>query len=387
LADETLQAKKLLLFNTNLARGGAERQIVHLARCLDRSRWAISILLLHGGEEGYLADVPEDVQVITLSASGPKPRLGKVFWAIQQAIGVRRFLRDHPCDVVLTFLWFPTLLCALALPARGRKTRLVWSVQSDLAADCRQKPLGWLRWFVVKRWVLPKVDRFIAISSGVRKAIETMVSPAAKLSLVHNAVDIRLAERMKVARCTPPKQPDRLRILAVGRLVPQKGYEDLLVAFAETVRKLPREAELFILGEGPERARLQALMVKLRVDEHVRLVGTVGNTYAWMNTADLFVMPSRWEPFGIALVEAMALGLPVISTATDGARDIVESGIDGLLVPIGEPDSLAQAILHLARSAEARAALGRRAFEKAKRFDVSVVVPRYDDVLQSVLRE
>lgn len=382
-----MQAKKLLLFNTNLARGGAERQIVHLARCLDRPRWAISILLLHGGEEGYLADVPEDVQVNTLSASGPKPRLGKAFWAIQQAIGVRRFLRDHPCDVVLTFLWFPTLLCALALPARGRKTKLVWSVQSDLAADCRRRRLGWLRWLLVKHWIPPKVDQFIAVSSGLRRAIQTMVSPAAKLSLVHNAVDIRLAEQMKDARCTPPKQPGRLRILSVGRLVPQKGYEDVLVAFAETVRKLRKEAELFILGEGPERAKLQALMVKLRVDEHVRLVGTVGNPYAWMNTADLFVMPSRWEPFGIVLVEAMALGLPVISTATDGARDIVESGIDGLLVPIGEPDSLAQAILHLARSAEARAALGRRAFEKAKRFDVSVVVPRYDDVLQSVLRE
>jgi glycosyltransferase involved in cell wall biosynthesis len=239
---------------------------------------------------------------------------------------------------------------------------------------------------MVYTFVPTQISHFVAVSEGSAKTIKTIFSVSSgKLSVISNAVDMGFIESAKGAVEPLPKPLGCLRLVAVGRLVPQKGHEDLIVAFAEVVRELAMEAELLILGEGPDRPKLDVLIKKLELEHRVRLVGTVANPYAWMRTADLFVLASRWEPFGIVLIEAMALGLPVISTDTDGARDIVESGTDGILVPIGDRDGLARAILGLARSAQVRAAISRRALEKARRFDVSVIVPRYDKVLQKVL--
>jgi glycosyltransferase involved in cell wall biosynthesis len=131
------------------------------------------------------------------------------------------------------------------------------------------------------------------------------------------------------------------------------------------------------LGEGHERVALERLAAALGVEDYFRLVGFMDNPFAWLRDADLFVLPSIWEPFGIALAEAMALGLPVIVSDTDGARALVEHGAEGLIVPINDPAALAQAIIELANDPARRAAMGARSASKARRFDAPVVAEQY----------
>jgi glycosyltransferase involved in cell wall biosynthesis len=132
-------------------------------------------------------------------------------------------------------------------------------------------------------------------------------------------------------------------ILGVGRLTPAKDFPTLLRAFAR-VRQV-RAVRLVILGEGELRGTLEALVRDLGLEDSVSLPGFVQNPYAYMARAKLFVLSSAWEGFGSALVEAMACGLPVVSTDCGGPSEILEGGMYGRLVPVGDPQALAEAIL------------------------------------------
>lgn len=378
--------KRLLLVNISLGAGGAERQLVHLARHLDRSRWAVTALLL-GGKGAFLKDVPPDVSVVTFSNACPSGGLRRVPWGLRQGIALRRFLRAQDYDVILTFLWFPALLCALALAGQRNRPKLVWSLQSDLEQHFSHKPVGWLRWLPVQAILPGRVDHFVAVSGGVGRSLQRAFSiSAGEMRVIPNAIDLQQIAQMKDEAHYPAKLPGRLRVVSVGRLHAVKGYTDLLGAIAQVKDHLPA-FEVFILGEGPERPRLERLIRETGLDHQVQLAGAVDNPYAWLRSADLFVSASHWETFGIALVEAMALGLPVITTATDGAKDIVAPGVDGVLVPVGDTGALSQALLELARSPERRAALGQKAREKAQRFDARLVAAQYQALLDQVLAE
>jgi glycosyltransferase involved in cell wall biosynthesis len=313
----------------------------------------------------------------------------KLTWAATLVPALRRFLRQHPPDVVLTFLWLPTLLCALALRGLQRKPRLVWSVQSDLETDFATRWLGSLRAALVKCFVPPQVAHYIAISRGVaEKTARVLAAPQERITVIPNAIDLSTIEQLKSEPVAgiPPKAPGRLRLISVGRLAPQKAHHDLIAAFALAAKKAPQDLELVILGEGPERQRLEALREELGLTDQILLPGAVANPYAWLAQADIFALASHWEPFGIVITEALAVGLPVISTATDGGRDILEGTRAGILVPAGDVAALAQAIADLVSNAPKRAALSRVARSLAAQFDVSSVVPRYEAVLTQVMQ-
>ncbi|MEW6183484.1 MAG: glycosyltransferase [Bacillota bacterium] len=384
-----MSCKRLLLLNTNLAVGGAERQLLHVARYLDRSRWEVSVLVLE--KQGlFCKDLPDDVKLHALSEHLPESAPGKLSWSLRQAGAVREFLRANNFDAVLTFLWLPSLLCALALRGLKRRPKFVWSVQSDLEADFASRWLGGLRSLLVKRYIPPQVAHYIAISEGVAgKITKVLRIPLPGITIIPNAIDLTVIDKLKEEKPADLKNkaPGRLRLISVGRLAPQKAHHDLLAGFAEACKSSAQDLELVILGEGPERNRLESLIAELGIEGRVFLPGVAANPYAWMYESDAFVLASAWEPFGIVITEALAAGLPVITTATDGGKDIVGSSGAGIMVPVGDKSALSRAILSLVSAPEKRAALGRKARERAKDFDAAAIVPLYDTVLKQVTTE
>lgn len=379
--------QKLLLINTNLSVGGAERQLLHVSRYLDDSKWETGILLLEN-RGLFLNDVPESVRLNALSEALPESPHSKLLWAQRQVPEICCFLERNNFDVVLTFLWLPTLLCALALRGLKRGPKLVWSVQSDLEEDFASRWLGGLRASLVKRFIPPQVAHYVAISEGVAAKITKVLGvPSGKVDIIPNAIDLAAVDRLKEENAPGSEKtvPRRLRLISVGRLVPQKAHHDLMTAFAKACSSSAKDLELVILGEGPERKHLEELRVRLGVEDHVHLPGVAANPYAWLNTADIFVLASAWEPFGIVLAEALAAGLPVITTATDGGRDILGATGAGKVVPVGDTGALSRAILDLVDSPERREAMSRKARKRAKDFDVSTIVPLYGQVLEQVV--
>ncbi len=231
--------------------------------------------------------------------------------------------------------------------------------------------------------LLRRVDRGIAARiavSGVAAGFAARVC-SGPIEVIPNGVDVeRFAHPVSEARGLPPGR----RVLWVNRLDPQKGFPVLVRAFSRLAPEFP-DLALVVVGDGGDRGAVRML----ERDEAARVVmlGSVpsGDLPPYHAAADVFASPATGhESFGIALVEAMAAGVPVVASDIDGYRDVVRDGAEGLLVPPGDPDALARAIARVLREpglAEGLAAAGR---ERAAGFAWDRVVPRIEEVYERV---
>ncbi|MGE5484559.1 MAG: glycosyltransferase [Ignavibacteriales bacterium] len=235
-------------------------------------------------------------------------------------------------------------------------------------------------------------SRFIAISQAIRQRLLDEGVPGHRIETIHNGVDITLVEREAstldvrrelgaICRGSSPV------IGTLGRLSPEKGHEFLVKAFAAVLREFPG-AILVVVGQGDERGRLERLAGELGVAEHVVFTGYRENAAAYVNAFDVFVMPSLSEGLGLAMLEAMTLRKPVIATNTGGIPEVVAHGVNGLLVPPGDPAALSLAIAGLLRDgslAAGLAAAGRKTVED--RFDAQSMADKTVDVYRRLLDE
>jgi glycosyltransferase involved in cell wall biosynthesis len=213
----------------------------------------------------------------------------------------------------------------------------------------------------VERVLTRRATRVIAITEALRRfCIKGVGLPAEKVEVVHYGLDA-LPEPWGESPDVP--LPDSARVLlCVSRLAEQKGV-DVAVRALPAIRERHPDAMLVVLGEGPERARLGG--------EGVYLPGRVGDVAAWYRRAELLVHPARWEGFGLALLEAMLAGKPVVATRVSAAPEIVVDGETGLLVPPNDPVALAEAVASLLANPARTASMGQAGLMRARR-DFSV---------------
>ncbi len=212
---------------------------------------------------------------------------------------------------------------------------------------------------------LQEVDRLIAVSTGQRRTYERAGVPTGLITTVVNGIRPRRAvQPRKQARLRLGVDPDQRVVLAVGRLLVQKGHRYLVEALPELVARFP-DVVVVIVGDGALRAELVARATSLGVQDRLRLVGFVEDARSLLGAADVFVLPSRQEALPLSALEAMDAGLPVVGTRVLGTAEVVVDGVTGLLVRPEDPAALAGAIGRLlADPARARryGAAGRERF-------------------------
>jgi glycosyltransferase involved in cell wall biosynthesis len=215
------------------------------------------------------------------------------------------------------------------------------------------------------RLLYPWADGIIAVSEGVADDLTDVTQiPRSKIKVLANPVITSQLHHMAVQEPANEwfSRAEPARIVAVGRLTRQKGFDVLLQAFAELLRH--RQASLLILGEGPERQNLERQAERLGLEGRVHLPGFDPNPYAYMARADLFVLSSRFEGSPNALKEALALGTPVVATnCRSGPAQILQNGLYGPLVPVEDPQALAQAMEQTLASPPDRQTLPRAVSE------------------------
>lgn len=175
-------------------------------------------------------------------------------------------------------------------------------------------------------------------------------------------------------------------MVACGRLIEQKGFDVLLEAFASVRRKIP--AELWILGEGPQRSALERQIRRLGLDDDAWLSGVLPDPMEIMGKADLFVLSSRWEGLPTVVIEALASGAPVVATdCPHGPAEIIEDGVSGLLVPVEDVDQLASAIGRVLSDGDLARRLAAAGRERAQRFSSATVARRYGELFEKLCDE
>jgi glycosyltransferase involved in cell wall biosynthesis len=237
------------------------------------------------------------------------------------------------------------------------------------------------------------VDR--AFARGARRLIA--ISDAVRTFLVEAGHDPRKLVTVPYGLDEPPAAPSAVTpesagvpggvplVLAVGRLIEQKDHRTLLRAFA-VVRERQPEARLTILGSGPLEAETRALVASLGLGDRVVLPGRL-EIRDWLERADVFAHSSRWEGFGIVLLEAMLAGLPVVATRVSAVPEVVIDGETGLLVEAGDTESFAGALDRLLSDPEAARGLGTAGRERAlAEFSVARMTERTVAVYEAALR-
>ncbi len=364
---------RVLIFTISLGSGGAEAQALRVANHLPRNGFDVELAVMRGGGS-YEPMLADDVPLHVLDGSN----------LIGKAIRLRKLVRRLKPDVVCSFLEIPNLMAAWA--TRG--------VDGTHLAACVQAPPtitwsggGWrpiLRAMVSRYY--SRAEKIIAISYGVAEDIARM-APAAErhTTTIHNA---GTDERVETGAAQPLEPDDILPggplVVGCGRLVEQKGYPYLIDAFA-LVRKDVPDAELWILGQGPDRPEIEKQIADLSLGESVRLLGFRDNPFRYMAAADLFVLSSIFEGFGNVVAEAMACGTAVVSTDCPyGPSEIISDGVSGLLVPTRDPPALAAAMVRVLKNPKLRAKLAKEGKLRSRDFDASAITQRYAQVFEEL---
>lgn len=324
---------RVALFLPNLGGGGAERVMVEVARGLARRGHDVDVVAAQL-EGPFVAELPEQVRAIDLGA----PR---VMRAIPDLV---RYLRRERPRVLLSTMNHANV----AAIAAGVVARTGVPVVVREAGNLTYQRLDARSWRariapLASRAAYPWAHRVIAVSEAARRdLVEHVRLPLERVDVIYNPVDldaVRAAAEAEVPRW--PAVDGEPVVLAVGRLDVQKDHATLLRAFA----RLRCDARLLLLGEGPERAALERLSRDLGIAERVSMPGFVDNPFPYLQRATVVAHPSRWEGLPNVLIQAVALGAPVVATdCAGGSREILEDGRIGPLVPVGDVPALAAAL-------------------------------------------
>ncbi len=326
-------------------------------------------LVLAKREGSYLREVPENINVVDLKA-------GRVLASLPALV---RYLRRAQPVALLSAMDHSNIIALWARKFARVQARVVVSVHTTFSLGMKNSN-GRARLIpYIARWCYSWADGVVAVSRGVAKdLINTIGLPRENIRVIYNPVDVpKLFELAKEQVDHPWFRTGKpLVVLSVGRLTAAKDYPTLLRAVSLVKRARP--VRLVILGEGEERAGLEAMVRDLGLEDVVSLPGFVKNPYAYMSKAAMLVLSSAWEGFGNVLVEAMAVGTPVVTTdCPNGPAEILENGKYGRLVPVGDAGALAKGIIATLDGSTNSEGLRHR----AKEFAYNDIADQYLEIL------
>jgi len=359
---------RILFLIPRLVVGGAERQLLVLASQLDRRRFAAMVGALAEGGGLWPAFAAAKLPLKVFRRAWPQdPR---------PIMEIAVCCRAHRIDIVHSFLFLDGFYGRLAAALAG-------GVRTVASARGVEYTPGSLR-AGVDRALARLTTALVANSEWMRRRLTAEGFPQRVLLVIPNGADVAHFRPGAV-----PPEP-RLRevgevVGSVGRLVPVKDYETFLRACALVARERP-QTRFLIVGDGPERERLETLAVSLGLRERLILPGEVTDVRPFLAGMSVFALASRSESLPGALLEAMAFGLPCVATRVGGVPEAATDGCNALLVSPAQPEALAAAILRLLNDGALRAQLGRAARESVcTRFSLAAMVQSYEALYERLV--
>lgn len=361
-------------------------RVLHIIPTLDRSGAEKQLTLLASG----LPRETFDTHVCTLTRSGPYEadlrragipvvQIGKSFKVDPAAyFRLKRHITALAPDLVHTWLF--------AANSYGRAAALAAGVKHLVAAERCVDP--WKVWheLAIDRWLGRRSDRIIVNSSGIRDFYVRHGLPPEKFTVIPNGISPAPAGASREELLAELGLPPHARLIgAVGRLWPQKRMKDLIWA-ADLLKVIRDDVHLLILGDGPQRARLEQFRRQVRIEDKVHFLGHRDDVPRWVPQFDLLWLASEYEGLPNVILEAMAAGVPVVATDISGNRDLVVPDETGYLVPVGDRAALARQANKLLDDAELARRLGAAGRQRVlSEFTVERMVERHAQLYREVL--
>jgi glycosyltransferase involved in cell wall biosynthesis len=378
---------KVLNVITKLAVGGAQETALAYCSQLDPARWATT--LVTGPEqsaEGNLFDeaARRGVRVVTIPSLRRRIRPVADLRAVVEL--VRLFRRERP-DIVHTHSSKAGLVGRLSARIAGVPvvvhTVHGWSFHEGMSPRARAVAVRLER--LAARWTSTIV---VVADSDADIGGEEGIGRWGQYALIRSAVDVEALRRATGSRADARVAlgiPEGVPVLGtVTRLCRQKDPATLLRAARQVVDSRP-DARLVVVGDGPMRAYVDQLLDELDLRPHVSLLGPRTDVAALLPGFDAFVLSSRWEGLPRVVVEAMAVGVPVVATDVGGIDEAVTDGESGLLAAAGDPEAMAAAVLRVFDEPGLAHRLRRGAAERVDEFDIGVMTERLDDLYSSLV--
>lgn len=351
--------------------GGGEKHLADLANALaTRGHDIYAVVVPRSPLHGVLSALPKQ-NIVELPMRNSLNLLS--------AFKLARFLRDRRIEIIHAHMARDYPLAALAASrANGTQLVLTRHVLFQLHKS--------------HRLTLRNVARVIAVSRAVFDRLRAQrIFDSSKITVIYNGIDIdRFAG---IREGVAEKGSDAgFRVGMIGHIAPIKGQKEFLRA-AAIVCQHRHDVDFVIVGEdksykGENRQRIEKLIAELNIGQHVSLAGWTDNVAKVLSTFDLFVSPARAEPFGLSIVEAMAAGVPVLATMSEGASEIIEPDQTGRLVPLRDVNALANAIAELLSDPRECQRLSSNAQRAAReRFSLERMVDQTEDVYRQVLED
>ncbi len=367
---------KTLFFIENLTGGGAEKVLCDLVNRMDPDRFDITVQTLWKEAEAKKLTP----RVRYRYCYDEKTGLNRWRSRLETALGFtyRLHIRDD-YDVECAYLECgATKIMAGSTNKNAKKA--AW-VHCDLKMKMAD-PEGFVR--KSARWY-DKFDRIVCVSENVRQSFDALFGCPEKTIVIHNTVDDD-AIRQK-AEAILPEMPEKRRLTAVtlGRLTPEKAYDRLLRVHKKLIG-MGVPYDLWILGEGEERAKLEAFIAENGLADSVKLLGFRDNPYPYMKAADLLVCSSRFEGFSTFITEGMILGKPVITTDCSGMREILGDSAHGMIVENNE-EALLEGLEKMLTDVTLRERYASAAIERGRAFSAKELTGETEQFLMKLAGE
>ena len=373
-----------IAFLTPVLKGaGAERNVVNLANRFDKTKYRVSVIT--GKTEGNFKDqLHKDVGLVSFNSAG----------ILFLFLNLARYLGKENPDILVSALPHANIISMMAkifsqAPSKVVLTEhTIFSLIPQTAQTFYKKIAAKFIMPHFMRLLYPMADSVVCVSKASAEDLFKIIGHSDKIKIIHNPV---IDESIYSFSKEPLGGDSSLfggnvpTIIAAGRLVKAKDYPNLLRALKIVLGKRP--ARLVVLGEGAEEKKLKNYASELKIFQYVHFLGFKPNPYKYMANSSLFVMSSIREGFGNAIVEAMALGLPVVSTDCGGPGDIIENGKSGILVPPANEKLLADAILNILNNPSLSEKLLSQGKIRAQDFTIEKSFQKYEKLFEEILNK
>lgn len=349
----------------SLGSGGAERVVSLLANKMVESGHQVEIICLKFNDVYYQTDSRVKV---SLAMQQAKNRFTEIFW-------LRKYLKKQNPDVVIPFT--EGVYCFTILSLLGTGIPIIASERLDPAAMSKIRK-------ILKRLLLPFADWLVVQTQSIKEYFPKSIQK--KTSIIYNPVNDEVFHKIENGELKIENGKRLNRIISVGRLYPQKNQAMMIRAFAKVADEFP-DWQLVIYGEGPLRESLELIVESLEMQGRVLLPGRTEHVIEELRKSKIFCMSSDYEGMSNSMIEAICVGLPIVTTNVSGVKELVKDRENGFVVPCGNVDAMSSALYSVIKDSILLCAFADNSLKKRNSFSLDSIVFEWMTLIERIINK